>query len=190
MPIVGFGTYKFKGAGAAQRAVLEALKSGYRLIDTAFVYGGEKTEAECGKAIRSSGIPRSDVFLITKQWRAYHGYDETKQCLELSLSRLGVDYVDLYLMHWPGPAYHTMGKSKAKIEASPEGAFVYARKGHERDKIKSLRAETWRAMEDLYRAGKCRAIGVSNFTVCACLLHFRCRCCYLCLLVYCLRVTP
>jgi len=166
MPLVGFGTYKFKNGGA-QRAVTDALIAGYRHIDTAFCYGGEKTEIEVGKALKSSSCPvaRSEIFLTTKHWRAYHGYAEATQCLDLSLKRLGVSYVDLYLMHWPGPAYHTMGRSKAVIEASPLGAFVYARKGHERENMKALRGETWRAMEDALKAGKCRAIGVSNFTV-------------------------
>lgn len=167
MPSVGFGTYKFKGAGAAQRAVTEALKAGYRLIDTAFVYGGEKTEAEVGRALASSScpVPRSEVFVVTKHWRSYHGYDATLECLGLSLKRLGVSYVDLYLMHWPGPAYHTMGRSKAVMEAAPEGPFVYARKGHERENLKTLRAETWRAMEAALKGGQVRSIGVSNFTV-------------------------
>jgi len=165
MPAVGFGTYKFKGSGVAQRACAEAIKAGYRLIDTAFVYGGEKTEIEVGKAVRSSSVPRDEIFVITKHWRKYHGYEQTINCLDTSLKRLGLDYVDLYLMHWPGPAYTVMGKSKAVMEASPLGPFVYAHKGHERENIKNLRAETWRAMEDSLKAGKCKAIGVSNMTV-------------------------
>jgi hypothetical protein len=96
----------------------------------AFVFSLSKTEIEVGKALNSATcpVPRREIFLTTKHWRAFHGYEETKQCLDLSLKRLGVDYVDLYLIHWPGPAYHTMGRSKATIEASPLGAFVYARK--------------------------------------------------------------
>ena len=167
MPAVGFGTYKFKGGGTAQRATAEALKLGYRLIDTAFVYGGEKTEGEVGKALASSTcpVPRDEVFVVTKHWRKYHGYAPTLECLDKSLSRLGLAFVDLYLMHWPGPAYTVMGKSKAVMEASPLGPFVYAHKGHERENMRALRAETWRAMEDALKAGKCRAIGVSNMTV-------------------------
>ncbi len=167
MPLVGFGTYKFKDTGAAQRAVTEALKMGYRLVDTAFVYGGEKTEIEVGKALASSACPvkRSEIFVVTKHWRKYHGYKPTLECLDKSLTRLGLPFVDLYLMHWPGPAYTVMGKSKAVMAASPLGPFVYAHKGHERESICALRAETWRAMEDALKAGKCRAIGVSNMTV-------------------------
>ena len=94
MPRVGFGTFRFKD-GAAQRATSDALKAGYRLIDTAFCYGGEKTEGEVGKALRSSAaaVPREEVFLTTKHWRAYHGYEETKTCLDLSLKRLGLPSV-------------------------------------------------------------------------------------------------
>ena len=167
MPAVGFGTYKFKGSGTAQRATTEALRLGYRLIDTAFVYGGEKTEAEVGKALASASCPapRDEVFVVTKHWRKYHGYEATTECLDKSLARLGLPFVDLYLMHWPGPAYTVMGKSKAVMEASPLGPFVYAHKGHERENMAALRAETWRAMEDALKAGKCRAIGVSNMTV-------------------------
>ena len=166
MPQVGLGTYKFK-AGAAQKACVEALNGGYRLIDTAFVYGGEKTELEIGRALRSSAclVPRDQIFITTKHWRKYHGYEQTLQCLNTSLKRLGLEYVDLYLMHWPGPAYTVMGKSKAVMSASPLGPFVYAHKGHERENIQALRGETWRAMEDAFRGGKCRAIGVSNMTV-------------------------
>ena len=111
----GFGTYKFKGSGVAQRATTEALKAGYRLIDTAYCYGGEKTEGEVGKALSASGcpVPRSEIFVTTKHWRAFHGYNETVKCLDTSLKRLGLTSVDLYLMHWPGPAYTVMGKSKA-----------------------------------------------------------------------------
>ena len=147
MPQVGFGTYKFKkGSGEAERAVVDALELGYRHIDTAFIYGGEKTELEVGNAIVSSNVPREDIFLTTKQWRAYHGYEPTLKCLEKSLHRLQTNYVDLYLIHWPGPAKVIEG----------EGTM---------SKIQSLRAETWRAMEDSLLEGKCRAIGVSNFTI-------------------------
>lgn len=110
IPIIGLGTYKFKKAsGQAEKAVIDALGLGYRMIDTAFIYGGEETEKEVGKALKTvllspstPSISRSDIFITTKQWRAYHGYDATLKCLNLSLKRLQVDYVDLYLIHWPG----------------------------------------------------------------------------------------
>mmetsp|Transcript_37969 Transcript_37969/g.90869 ORF Transcript_37969/g.90869 Transcript_37969/m.90869 type:complete len:421 (-) Transcript_37969:244-1506(-) len=179
MPIIGLGTYKFKkGTGEVSRAIGDALRAGYRHIDTAFVYGGEKTEGEIGEALSSllsrpgrdsppsaGGIGRSDLFLTSKQWRAYHGYEPTLKCLDLSLRRLRTDYLDLYLIHWPGPAYNTMARSRERMELSPDGPFVYAKDGHGRDELAGLRSETWRAMEDALFRGKVRSIGVSNFTV-------------------------
>ena len=147
MPQIGLGTYKFpKGSGECTKTVLNALDIGYRHIDTAFIYGGEQTELEVGEALQASNIPRSEIFLTTKQWRAYHGYDRTKLCLEKSLKRLQTDYVDLYLIHWPGP-----NNFKNDKDALSD--------------IQKLRAETWRAMEDSYFDGKCKAIGVSNFSI-------------------------
>ena len=108
------GTYKFKKrSGQAEKAVIDAIGLGYTMIDTAFIYGGEETEQEVGNALQQilqsppedsllSSISRSDLFITTKQWRSYHGYDATLKCLSLSLKRLQVDYVDLYLIHWPG----------------------------------------------------------------------------------------
>ncbi len=172
MPQIGFGTYKFKkGSGDAERAVREALCSGYRSIDTAFIYGGEMTEKEVGQAIHdissssTSDISRSDIFLTSKQWRAYHGYEPTLACLSKSLKRLQTSYLDLYLIHWPGPAYNTMNRRNDLMKSSPDGPFVYAKGGHEAKNIEALRAETWRAMEDSLYNGKVRAIGVSNFTI-------------------------
>ncbi|KAL7552203.1 hypothetical protein ACHAWF_015419 [Thalassiosira exigua] len=145
MPWVGFGTYRL-GKRKARSATLEAIKSGYRHIDTAFVYGGQTTEIEVGRAVRDaldSDIlrDREELFLTTKQWREYHGYDKSMKCLDLSLERLGVDYVDCWMMHWPGPCW-----SKPSRGGGTD-------------------AETWRAMEDAYREGKTRSIAVSNFTI-------------------------
>lgn len=172
MPIIGFGTYKFKsGSGEAETAVINALQVGYRSVDTAFIYGGEQTEKEVGRAIiralsvSGNKLSRRDIFLTTKQWRAYHGYEPTMQCFQKSLVKLQTDYIDLYLIHWPGPAYNTMNRRKDVMAESPDGPFVYAKQGHELDQIQHLRSETWRAMEDLLYQGKCRAIGVSNFTI-------------------------
>mmetsp|Transcript_17444 Transcript_17444/g.22714 ORF Transcript_17444/g.22714 Transcript_17444/m.22714 type:complete len:349 (+) Transcript_17444:145-1191(+) len=156
MPMVGIGTYKMK-EGEVSTCVNAALAYGYRLIDTAYVYGGGKTESVIGKAIKKID---QQPFIITKHWRAFHGYEETKECLRTSLKRLDVDSVDLLLMHWPGPGYSAMGRSKARIEA--EGIQCYFKKGHEN--IENLRLETWRAMEDELLAGRCKAIGVSNFS--------------------------
>ena len=126
MPMVGFGVYQVSDEDI-EKAVSEALKAGYRLLDTAAVYGNE---AGVGRAIKASGIPREEIFVTTKLWiQRENGYENTKKALENSLTRLGLDYVDLYLMHQPFGDVH----------------------------------EQWRAMEDLYKAGKARAIGVSNF---------------------------
>lgn len=126
MPMVGFGVFQVSDEDT-EKAVLEALKAGYRLLDTAAVYGNE---AGVGRAIKASGIPREEIFVTTKLWiQRENGYENTKKALENSLTRLGLDYVDLYLMHQPFGDVH----------------------------------EQWRAMEDLYKAGKARSIGVSNF---------------------------
>ncbi|MCI5764955.1 aldo/keto reductase [Actinobacillus porcinus] len=126
MPMVGFGVFQVSDE-ETEKAVLEALKAGYRLLDTAAVYGNE---AGVGRAIKASGIPREEIFVTTKLWiQRENGYENTQKALENSLTRLGLDYVDLYLMHQPFGDVH----------------------------------EQWRAMEDLYKAGKARAIGVSNF---------------------------
>ncbi len=166
MPCLGLGTYKFKkDSGQAKQAVLDAFSAGIRHIDTAFIYGGERTELEVGEAIAACNVPREEIFLTTKQWRAYHGYELTQKCLNLSLKRLQTQYLDLWLIHWPGPAYNTMSRSNDVMKNSPAGPFVYAKDGHAEADMVALRAETYRAMEDAVYEGKCRAIGVSNFSV-------------------------
>lgn len=165
MPWVGFGTYKL-GKKHAHQATLDALNAGYRCIDTAFIYASETTERNVGKALHTFleeqvSVTRDDVFVITKHWRKFHGYDATTKCLDTSLQRLQLEHVDLYLMHWPGPAWTTMNRKKAEMET--HGKWHYA--AQKKENMVSIRAETWRAMEDAVRNGKARAIGVSNFTV-------------------------
>jgi diketogulonate reductase-like aldo/keto reductase len=165
MPYVGYGTYRL-GKTHSFSATLEALQVGYRSIDTAFIYGGETTEEAVGRAIQQALkvrvlSDRKELFVTTKHWRKYHGYEETKKCLRLSLKRLNLDYVDLYLIHWPGSPYTTMNRRKDMIEE--HGPWYYA-KIQEED-MPHARAETWRAMEDLQQEGKIKAIGVSNFTI-------------------------
>jgi diketogulonate reductase-like aldo/keto reductase len=97
MPIFGLGTYRAR-AGEAREAVLQALKVGYRLIDTASMYGNEE---DIGKALKQSGLSREEVFITTKLWNSDHGYDKALAAFEESRKKLGLDYVDLYLIHWP-----------------------------------------------------------------------------------------
>lgn len=135
MPGIGYGTYLAPDNDAGVRSILEALDAGYRLIDTASVYGNEQT---VGRAVRESSIPREEIFITSKVWNTDQGYETTLSAFDASLNRLGTDYLDLYLIHWPIPA------------------------GYEKD-YRELNRETWNAMEQLYREGRVKAIGVSNF---------------------------
>lgn len=137
IPVLGFGTWKAENGEVAYQAVLEALKAGYRHIDTAAIYQNEES---VGRAIRDSGISRQEIFVTTKLWNTNHSYEEARHAFEESMEKLGLDYLDLYLIHWPNP------KPLRK-----------------NDEWKTRNAEVWRAMEDLYKEGKIRAIGVSNF---------------------------
>lgn len=137
IPVLGFGTWKAENGEVAYQAVLEALKAGYRHIDTAAIY---KNEESVGRAIRDSGIPRQEIFVTTKLWNTNHSYEEARQAFEESMEKLGLEYLDLYLIHWPNP------KPLRK-----------------NDEWKTRNAEVWIAMEDLYKEDKIRAIGVSNF---------------------------
>ncbi|WP_125565195.1 aldo/keto reductase [Companilactobacillus insicii] len=135
IPIVGFGTWQTPDGEVAKQSVKTAIEAGYRHIDTAAAYGNEDS---VGEGIKASGIKRDDLFLTTKLWNDDHGYDSTIKAMDHSLKELDVDYVDLYLIHWPNPVKF-------------------------RDNWQEVNAETWRAMEDLLESGKTRAIGVSNF---------------------------
>ncbi|GGC66759.1 hypothetical protein GCM10007209_31100 [Haloferax sulfurifontis] len=96
MPILGFGTYQIDDLEECERSVTEALRTGYRLIDTAAAYGNEEA---VGRAIEKSDVPRDEVFVTTKLWVTDAGYESTKDAFERSMDRLGLDYLDLYLMH-------------------------------------------------------------------------------------------
>jgi diketogulonate reductase-like aldo/keto reductase len=135
IPCVGFGTWQTPDGEVAVSSVKAALAAGYRHIDTAAIYGNEES---VGRAIRESGIPRKDIFLTTKLWNDDHGYDSTLRAFEVSGKRLGTDYFDLYLIHWPNPIKF-------------------------RGNWQEANAGTWKAFEELYKAKKARAIGVSNF---------------------------
>ena len=137
IPVLGFGTFKAKDGEEAYGAVLEALRAGYRHIDTAAIYQNEES---VGQAIKDSGVPREELFVTTKLWNSQQTYEQARQAFEESLEKLGLDYLDLYLIHWPNP-----------------------KPLRENDAWKTRNAEVWRGMEDLYQEGKIRAIGVSNF---------------------------
>lgn len=100
IPRLGLGVFRAAAGGEARRAVAEALKLGYRHVDTAGIYGNE---ADVGEAIRASGIPRDQIFVTTKLWNDDHGHDQALRAFDKSLKRLGLDHVDLYLIHWPVP---------------------------------------------------------------------------------------
>ncbi|MEG0295239.1 MAG: aldo/keto reductase [Clostridium sp.] len=135
IPCIGFGTFEVKDGEETLNSVVEALKVGYRHIDTATRYANEES---IGLAIKKSGIKREDIFVTSKVWNSDQGYENTITAFKKSLKDLDLDYLDLYLIHWPIPATH-----KEDWEQS-----TY---------------DTWRAMEKLYKEGKIKSIGVSNF---------------------------
>lgn len=116
MPMEGFGVFQIPDAAQCKQAVLDALKAGYRLIDTAAAYMNEEA---VGEAIRESGIPREELFITTKVWVQDHGYENTKKAFAVSLEKLGVDYLDLYLIHQPLGDYY--GSWRAMEELYEEG---------------------------------------------------------------------
>ncbi|KAK7402468.1 hypothetical protein QQX98_011795 [Neonectria punicea] len=151
IPAIGLGTWQ-SGPNEVAHAVEFALKHGYRHIDAAAVYDNEQ---EVGAGIKASGIPRNEIFLTSKLWNTHHKGSDVEEALDQSLSDLGTDYVDLYLIHWPvafpKPAEKTL---RFPIDPSDHGVHV----------IDVPIEETWKALEALVRKGKIRSIGVSNFT--------------------------
>ncbi len=123
MPQIGLGVWEAKAGEEVEQAISQALKAGYRLIDTAKAYGNEES---VGKAIRESGIPREEIFLTTKLWNADHGFDNAKKAYKASLERLGLDYVDLYLIHWPVPAQAKYVETWLALEELYEEGLVRA----------------------------------------------------------------
>ncbi|KAH8712028.1 GCY protein [Phaeosphaeriaceae sp. PMI808] len=149
IPAVGFGTWQAK-PGEVEHAVETALKAGYRHIDCAAIY---RNEVEVGDGIRQSGIPRSDIFITGKLWNTKHAPKDVEAALDKSLQDLGIEYIDLFLMHWP-VAFN--GKSSKWFPLRENGVF---------DLVNIDPATTYKAMEKLLSTGKVRAIGVSNFTI-------------------------
>lgn len=134
IPCVAYGTYKAKDENGAD-IITAAVEEGYRYFDTASYY---ETEEYVAEAIKRSGLPREEFFIATKLWKEEMGYEETLAAFERSLKRLNTDYIDLYLIHWPKPTPNCKD-------------------------WKQLDIDTWRALEKLYKEGKVRAIGLSNF---------------------------
>ena len=135
IPCIGFGTWQTPNGETAINSVKAALKAGYRHIDTAACYGNE---ASVGQAIKESGVPREEIFVTSKVWNTERGYEKTLAAFETTMEKLDLDYVDLYLIHWPAAA-------------------------NQFENWKEINAQTWRALEELYIEGKVKAIGVSNF---------------------------
>ena len=135
IPCIGFGTWQTPDGETAVNSVIEAIKSGYKHIDTAAIYGNENS---IGKAIKESGINRDELFITSKVWNKDRGYKTTLAAFEKTINDLQIDYLDLYLIHWPASA----------------------NKFNDWDNIN---LETWKAMTELYKAGKIKSIGVSNF---------------------------
>ena len=129
MPWLGLGVYGLASGRQCLAAVKHALKIGYRHVDTAAFYGNEE---DVGRAVRDSGIPREQIFVVTKLWNSDQGYASAIRACDESLAKLKLDYIDLYLIHWPEPG---------------------------------RRLDSWRALVELRRQGKCRSIGVSNYTI-------------------------
>ena len=127
MPKIGYGVFRMTDSAQCEEAVVQAIHAGYRLIDTAAAYGNEEA---VGRAIRRCGVPREELFITTKLWITDTSYEGAKRGFARSMEHLGLDYLDLYLIHQPYNDYY--------------GA--------------------WRALEELYAAGKVRTIGVDNFT--------------------------
>ncbi len=132
IPCIGFGTWQTHAGRVAVVSVLEALETGYRHIDTAAAYDNEES---IGEAISKSGINRKNIFVTSKLWNSNRGYDTTLRAFDESLRKLGLDYLDLYLIHWPAT----------------------------KDDWRNQNNDTWRAFEKLYNEKRIRSIGVSNF---------------------------
>jgi methylglyoxal/glyoxal reductase len=137
IPVIGIGTFRTLDGEQVINEVLWALEAGYRLIDTAKLYDNE---IGVGGAIKKSGIQRKELFVTTKLGNSDQGYENTLKAIDTSLQKLGLEYVDLYLIHWP--------------TADPDRKISI-----------NKREETWKAMEEIYRSGKAKAIGVCNYTI-------------------------
>ncbi|MBE6574256.1 MAG: aldo/keto reductase [Ruminococcaceae bacterium] len=135
IPCVGFGTWQTPSGEVCIDSIVKAVECGYRHIDTAAVYGNEKS---VGDAIKSCQVKREELFITSKVWNSERGYETTLAAFEKTMSDLKLDYLDLYLIHWPASAYRF-------------------------ENWEEINLNTWRAMTELYKSGRIKAIGVSNF---------------------------
>lgn len=135
IPCIGYGTWQTPDGETAVASVKEAVRTGYRHIDAAACYGNE---AGVGRGIYESGIARKELFVTSKVWNTERGYERTMAAFEKTLKDLSLDYLDLYLIHWPAAS-------------------------HQFDNWEEINLSTWKAMTELYKSGKVKAIGVSNF---------------------------
>lgn len=135
IPCIGYGTFQTPDGKSVEDGVKEALKIGYRHIDTAYFYQNEKG---VGKAIRESGVKREDIFVTSKLWNSDRGYESAKAAFEKTMDNLGLEYLDLFLIHWPA--------IKKQFDNAEE-----------------INANTWKAFEEIYETGRVKAIGLSNF---------------------------
>ncbi len=135
IPCIGFGTWQISNGEDGVDAVKKAIELGYRHIDTAAGYDNEEG---VGKAIKAAGVPREELFITSKLHNSIRGYEDTIAAFNKTMEKLDLEYLDLYLIHWPNPAKY-------------------------RECWKEMNAESWRAIEDLYKEGRIKAIGISNF---------------------------
>lgn len=179
IPSVGFGTWAAGGTGWCKDATLEALKAGYRHLDCAWMYG---VDGEVGAAIKESGIPRSEIFVTSKFWPHFADPENVELCLDIILKQMSLDYIDLYLAHWPYAAKpisrDALINAKAGPQSSPEEKGQLIKDGkpvidweHTSTNIAKQAGQegsfipTWNAMKALVKKGKTRTIGLSNFSI-------------------------
>ncbi|KAI7908264.1 NADP-dependent oxidoreductase domain-containing protein [Cokeromyces recurvatus] len=159
VPVIGLGTWLSK-PDEVRKAVKCALETGYRHLDCAYVYCNED---EVGQGIRESGVPRKEIFITSKLWNTHHRKEYVKAAVKASLKALGLDYLDLYLIHWP-VSFINSGKPE-ETPVVPNMEYLIPKKNDivQLEEVDPL--ETWNAMEELVEEGYVKAIGLSNFNI-------------------------
>ncbi|KAI9031034.1 NADP-dependent oxidoreductase domain-containing protein [Phycomyces nitens] len=159
VPLVGLGTW-LSQPDEVRKAVKYSLETGYRHLDCAYVY---RNEDEVGQGIRESGVPRKDIFITSKVWNTHHRPEYVKAACEATLKAIGLDYLDLYLIHWP-VSFAPEGKPE-ETPAVPTLDYLFPKKNGQVAVEEIDAAATWKAMEELVDLGLVKAIGLSNFTI-------------------------